>query len=77
MAAGACGYLSKALSNQQICDRAQVSNNTIKSFVPSTYRKIGVERRTQAILWAMANGFAPDTGRTVDSALRLRPAREK
>jgi NarL family two-component system response regulator LiaR len=66
--------IARGLSNQEICDRAHVTNNTIKSYIRSAYRKIGVERRTQAVLWAMANGFAADTERTLDPALQLRPA---
>jgi DNA-binding NarL/FixJ family response regulator len=64
--------IARGLSNQEICDRAHVTQNTVKSYIRSAYRKIGVERRTQAVLWAMANGFEPDTVRTMDPALRLR-----
>jgi hypothetical protein len=58
----------------QIAERAHVSMNSIKSYIRSAYRKIGVERRVQAVLWAVANGFVPDIERTIDPALRLRPA---
>jgi DNA-binding NarL/FixJ family response regulator len=64
--------IARGLSNQEICDRAHVTHNTVKSYIRSAYRKIGVERRTQAVLWAMANGFEPDVVRTMDPALRLR-----
>jgi DNA-binding NarL/FixJ family response regulator len=70
--------IARGLSNQEIADRAHVSMNSIKQYIRSAYRKIGVERRTQAVLWAVANGFVPDTERTVDPALRQRlpvPAR--
>ena len=66
--------IARGLSNQEIAERAFLSINTIKSYIRSAYRKIGVERRTQAVLWAIAHGFAPDTERTIDPALRLRPA---
>src|SRR6478672_13390000 len=62
--------IARGLSNQEIADRAFVSINSIKTYVRTAYRKIGVERRTQAMLWAMENGFGPDTERTVDPALR-------
>jgi two-component system, NarL family, response regulator LiaR len=65
--------ITRGLTNQEIAERAHVSGNTVKSYIRSAYRKIGVERRTQAMLWAMQNGFLPDTERTVDPALRLRP----
>ena len=65
--------IARGLSNQEIADRAYVSINSVKSYIRTAYRKIGVERRTQAMLWAMANDFGPDTERTVDPALRVRP----
>ena len=66
--------ITRGLSNQEIAERAHVSINSIKSYVRSAYRKIGVERRTQAVLWALANGFQHDTERTIDPALQVRPA---
>jgi two-component system, NarL family, response regulator LiaR len=65
--------IARGLSNQEIAERAHVSINSIKQYIRSAYRKIGIERRTQAVLWAVANGFVPDTERTVDPALRHRP----
>jgi two-component system, NarL family, response regulator LiaR len=65
--------IARGLSNQEIAERAFVSINSIKSYIRSTYRKIGVQRRSQAVLWAVANGFLPDTERTIDPALRQRP----
>ena len=65
--------IARGLTNQEIAERAHVSANTIKSYIRSAYRKIGVERRTQAMLWAMENGFLTDTVRTLDPALRVRP----
>ena len=65
--------ICRGLSNQEIAERAHVSINSIKSYIRSAYRKIGVERRTQALLWALDNDFRPDTQRTIDPALRLRP----
>ncbi len=66
--------ITRGLSNQQVADRAHISINSIKTYIRSAYRKIGVERRTQAVLWAVAHGFEHDTERTIDPALRLRPA---
>ena len=45
----------------------------MKTYIRSAYRKIGVDRRTQAMLWGMRNGFQPDTQGTIDPLLRLRP----
>ena len=65
--------IAHGLSNKEIAERAFASPNTIKSYIRSAYRKIGVERRTQAVIWAMDNGFLPDRKRTIDLGLRTRP----
>jgi NarL family two-component system response regulator LiaR len=64
--------ITQGLSNQDIADRMFVSINSLKSCIRTAYRKIGVERRAQAVLWGVQNGFEPDTLRTVDPALVLR-----
>ncbi len=63
----------QGLSNQEIADRAYLSINSVKTYIRFAYRKMGVDRRTQAVLWGLQNGFLPDTERIVDPALRLRP----
>ena len=67
--------MTQGLSNQEIADRVFLSINSVKSYIRNAYRKIGVERRAQAVVWAVENGFKPDTMRTVDPTLLLRPAR--
>jgi DNA-binding CsgD family transcriptional regulator len=37
-----------------------LSPNTVKSYIRSLYRKLGVESRTQAVLWGTRHGFLPD-----------------
>jgi DNA-binding NarL/FixJ family response regulator len=66
--------ITQGLSNQEIADRAFVTINTVKSYIRSAYRKIGVTRRPQAVLWGVTNGFKPDALRTVDPALLKRPS---
>lgn len=67
--------ITQGLSNQQIADRVFLSLNTLKTYIRTAYRKIGVERRSQAVRWGIQNGFEPDTLRTVDPALlRRQPA---
>jgi DNA-binding NarL/FixJ family response regulator len=66
--------ITQGLSNQEIADRAYLSINSVKTYIRSAYRKIGIDRRTKAVLWGVAHGFQPDTERTIDPALRLRPA---
>ena len=65
--------IANGLTNKDIAERAFVSPNTVKTYIRSAYRKIGVERRTQAVLWALDNGFVPDKERTIDLALRQPP----
>jgi DNA-binding NarL/FixJ family response regulator len=66
--------ITHGLSNQQIADRAYLSINSVKTYIRSAYRKIGVTTRAQAAVWGVENGFKPDTLRTVDPALLVRPA---
>jgi two-component system, NarL family, response regulator LiaR len=65
--------IASGLTNQEIAERACVSLNTVKTYIRSAYHKIGVERRSQAVLWAVENGFPRDTVRTLDPALQIRP----
>jgi DNA-binding NarL/FixJ family response regulator len=57
--------IAQGLSNQEVADRAFLSINSVKTFIRSAYRKIGVQRRTQAVLWATAHGFVPHPTRTI------------
>jgi two-component system, NarL family, response regulator LiaR len=66
--------IASGLTNQQIAERACVGHNTVKTYIRSAYRKIGVERRSQAVLWAVENGFRHVSERTLDPALQKRPS---
>jgi DNA-binding NarL/FixJ family response regulator len=44
--------IGAGLSNQEIADRLFVTINTLKTYIRTAYRKIGVSRRPQAVLWA-------------------------
>ncbi len=68
--------ITQGLSNQDIADRAFISINSVKTYIRTAYRKIGVNRRAQAVLWGVQNGFEPDTLRTIDPALLLRSKSE-
>jgi DNA-binding NarL/FixJ family response regulator len=56
--------ITRGLSNEEITERAYLSINTVKSYIRSTYRKIGVKTRAQAVAWAYRHGFesTDDTG---------------
>ena len=66
--------ITQGLSNQEIADRVYVSINSVKTYIRSAYRKIDVTKRTQAVIWGIDNGFRPDSLRTIDPALLMRPA---
>ena len=65
--------ITQGLSNDEVAARAFITINSVKSLIKAAYRKINVSSRTQAVLWAVDNGFKPDTLRTVDPALLVRP----
>ena len=51
--------VSRGLSNQDIAAELYVSINTVKTYIRSAYRKIGVTRRAQAVLWAVHHDLGP------------------
>lgn len=67
--------ITQGLSNREIADRAYLSINSVKTYIRSGYRKVGVQRRSQAVLWGIRHGFLPDHERSVDPSLRVRPPR--
>ncbi len=50
-------------TNQEIASDCFLSINSIKTYIRSAYRKIGVRHRAQAVAWAMQHGFPPPTDR--------------
>lgn len=59
--------VTQGLTNQEIADKVYLSINSVKTYIRTAYRKIDVQRRSQAVAWGMNNGFAPDRVRTGDS----------
>ncbi len=51
------GLIVGGLSNREIGESLALSINSVKTYIRSAYRKMGVERRTQAVLWGLARGF--------------------
>jgi DNA-binding NarL/FixJ family response regulator len=49
--------IAAGCSNAQIAASLQVSINSVKSYVRSSYRKIGATSRSQAVLWGIAQGL--------------------
>ena len=52
--------ITQGKSNADIAELVYLSPNSIKSYVRSAYRKIGVTHRVEAVLWGVQNGFMPD-----------------
>ena len=65
--------ITHGLSNQDIAERAYVSLNSVKTYIRSAYRKIGVERRPQAVIWEFSTA-SRRTPSARSTRLRLRPA---
>ena len=59
--------ITQGLSNQEIADRSYLSINSVKTYIRTAYRKMGVERRSQAVLWGIKHGFEPDAIRHVET----------
>lgn len=54
------GLICEGLSDLHMSEQLGLSENTVRNHIASLYRKIGVNRRTAAIIWARERGI---TGR--------------
>ena len=52
--------ITQGKSNAEVAALTYLSPNTVKSYIRTIYRKIGVGSRTQAVLWGVQHGFTPD-----------------
>jgi DNA-binding CsgD family transcriptional regulator len=55
--------ITQGRSNAEVASLTFLSPNTVKSYIRTIYRKIAVASRTQAVLWGVNHGFAPDHNR--------------
>ena len=60
--------ITQGLSNQEIADRTYLSINSVKTYIRTAYRKLGLTRRAQAVVWGMQHGLQPDRSRQVKDA---------
>lgn len=56
--------ITQGATNDQIARTCYLSINSVKSYIRSAYRKMGVERRSQAVLWGVQNGMEPRVARS-------------
>jgi DNA-binding NarL/FixJ family response regulator len=52
--------ITQGMSNADIARLTYLSPNTVKSYIRTIYRKLGVGSRTKAVLWGVGHGFTPD-----------------
>ena len=55
--------ITHGLGNDEIADRLFLSINTVKSYIRTAYRKMGVTTRSQAVLWGVDHGFKKPVSR--------------
>ncbi|HHV21038.1 MAG TPA: response regulator transcription factor [Propionibacterium sp.] len=51
--------ITQGVTNEHIARTCFLSINSVKSYIRSAYRKMGVQRRSQAVLWGIENGLQP------------------
>ncbi|WP_440710848.1 response regulator transcription factor [Herbiconiux sp. YIM B11900] len=52
--------ITQGKSNADVATLTYLSPNTVKTYIRGIYGKIDAKSRTQAVLWGIAHGFAPD-----------------
>jgi two-component system, NarL family, nitrate/nitrite response regulator NarL len=56
------GWLVDGAQNKRIAQALDISDSTVKVHIKAILRKIGVQNRTQAAIWALDHGFTKDIG---------------
>jgi two-component system, NarL family, response regulator LiaR len=56
--------ITQGLTNKEIAHKVYLSINSVKTYIRTAYRKMDVQRRSQAVVWGLDHGFAPDHVRT-------------
>jgi DNA-binding NarL/FixJ family response regulator len=49
--------ITQCHTNQEIAERMYISINSVKTYIRTAYRKIGVARRSQAVSWGVQHGL--------------------
>ena len=58
--------ITQGLTNQEIADKVYLSINSVKTYIRTAYRKMDVQRRSQAVAWGLNHGFLPEHARIID-----------
>jgi DNA-binding NarL/FixJ family response regulator len=66
------GLITLGYGNDQIAQTLFLSINSVKTYIRSAYRKMGVTSRSQAIAWSVQHGFALHERRGQDSERQSR-----
>ena len=61
--------VTRGLDNKTIAEQASISINSVKSYIRSAYRKIGVTSRSQAVLWGVRHGYVSPASLYEDPSL--------
>lgn len=51
--------ISTGMANSEISEALFLGLNSVKTYIRSAYRKMGVSSRSQAVLWGLRHGLAP------------------
>lgn len=60
--------ITSGRSNLEISEHLGVSINSVKTYIRSAYRKIGITRRSQAVLWGVTNGYDRESATSMITA---------
>jgi DNA-binding NarL/FixJ family response regulator len=60
--------IAAGLTNEQIAAELFLSINTVKTYVRTAYRRMGVDSRSRAVIWAMRHGLGAEPGEPVASS---------
>jgi DNA-binding CsgD family transcriptional regulator len=67
------GLICEGRSDAQMSTMLRLSQNTVRNHIASLYRKIGVNRRTAAIIWARERGITAQDALSLRHRTRARP----